>query len=114
MTSFIGNFLLIFSISGSILVIFLQNYGNYKLYSKIIFWLSSCAIILSFFLLIFAFITSDFSIKNVFLNSSTVKPLIYKIAGSWASHEGSILLYTALLSLISYIYLKLTYYKDST
>jgi cytochrome c-type biogenesis protein CcmF len=43
--------------------------------------------------LIWAFVTSDFSVVNVTANSHTEKPLIYKIAGAWGSHEGSILLW---------------------
>ena len=43
--------------------------------------------------LIWAFYTSDFSVVNVAENSHTEKPLIYKIAGAWGSHEGSMLLW---------------------
>ena len=39
------------------------------------------------------FVVSDFSVMNVAANSHTAKPLIYKIAGAWGSHEGSILLW---------------------
>ena len=111
MISIAGNSLLVFSIITSILAIFVQSWNNAKSY---IFWISSSAIILCFFLLVFAFVNSDFSVKNVFLNSSTIKPLIYKIAGSWASHEGSILLYASMLSFISSIYIKITNYKNNT
>jgi cytochrome c-type biogenesis protein CcmF len=107
--SLAGNSLLIFSMATSILAIFAKN--RYKSY---IFWISSSAIIICFFLLVFAFVSSDFSVKNVFLNSSTIKPLIYKVAGSWASHEGSILLYTSMLSLISSLYVKITKYETNT
>ena len=109
MISLAGNSLLIFSMATSILAIFAKN--RYKSY---IFWISSSAIIICFFLLVFAFVSSDFSVKNVFLNSSTIKPLIYKVAGSWASHEGSILLYTSMLSLISSLYVKITKYETNT
>ncbi|MEO8813347.1 MAG: heme lyase CcmF/NrfE family subunit [Caulobacteraceae bacterium] len=51
------------------------------------------AVGLGFAALIFAFVTSDFSVVNVAENSHTEKPLIYKIAGAWGSHEGSILLW---------------------
>lgn len=43
--------------------------------------------------LIHAYLTSDFSVKNVVENSHSLKPLIYKIAGSWGNHEGSMLLW---------------------
>jgi cytochrome c-type biogenesis protein CcmF len=99
----------VFSIATSILAIFTKR--SIKAY---IFWISSLAVITAFLLLILAFITSDFSVKNVFLNSSTIKPLIYKIAGSWASHEGSMLLYVSMLSFISSLYTKVVNYQGNT
>lgn len=109
MISLTGDYLLVFSIATSILAIFTKR--SIKAY---IFWISSLAVITAFLLLILAFITSDFSVKNVFLNSSTIKPLIYKIAGSWASHEGSMLLYVSMLSFISSLYIKVVNYQGNT
>jgi len=56
------------------------------------------AIAVAFAALIHAFVTSDFSVINVAENSHTEKPLIYKIAGAWGSHEGSILLWCLALT----------------
>ena len=56
------------------------------------------AIVVGFGALIHAFVTSDFSVLNVAANSHTAKPLIYKIAGAWGSHEGSILLWCLMLT----------------
>ena len=56
------------------------------------------AIAIGFAVLIWAFVTSDFSVVNVAQNSHTEKPLIYKIAGAWGSHEGSILLWCFMLT----------------
>jgi len=56
------------------------------------------AVLLGFGALIHAFVTSDFSVLNVFDNSHTAKPLIYKIAGAWGSHEGSMLLWCLILT----------------
>jgi cytochrome c-type biogenesis protein CcmF len=56
------------------------------------------AIALGFLALIHAFVTSDFSVMNVAANSHTAKPLIYKIAGAWGSHEGSMLLWCLMLT----------------
>ena len=42
--------------------------------------------------LIYSFMISDYSVVNVYKNSHHLKPLIYKIAGSWGNHEGSMLL----------------------
>ncbi|MBA3068898.1 MAG: heme lyase CcmF/NrfE family subunit, partial [Hyphomonas sp.] len=48
---------------------------------------------LSFLTLIQAFVTSDFSVALVANNSHTLKPLVYKIAGAWGNHEGSMALW---------------------
>ena len=61
--------------------------------------------ILSFFTLIFGFVNSDFSIINVYENSHTIKPLFYKIAGTWGNHEGSLLLWINILVIFSYLFL---------
>jgi cytochrome c-type biogenesis protein CcmF len=44
-------------------------------------------------------VTSDFSVVNVFENSHSLKPLIYKITGVWGNHEGSMLLWVLILGL---------------
>ena len=44
------------------------------------------------------YVTSDFSVVNVFENSHSAKPLIYKITGVWGNHEGSMLLWVLILS----------------
>ena len=56
------------------------------------------AVTVGFAALIWAFATSDFSVANVAQNSHSEKPLIYKIAGAWGSHEGSILLWCFMLT----------------
>ncbi|MBV1934640.1 MAG: heme lyase CcmF/NrfE family subunit [Parvibaculaceae bacterium] len=56
-------------------------------------------VLISFLALSAAFITSDFSVATVAANSHTDKPLIYKIAGVWGNHEGSMLLWVLILSL---------------
>jgi cytochrome c-type biogenesis protein CcmF len=48
---------------------------------------------LSFLTIINAFIISDFSVALVANNSHTLKPMIYKIAGAWGNHEGSMALW---------------------
>jgi len=53
----------------------------------------------SFAVLTWAFVVSDFSVRLVFLNSHTDKPLIYKISGVWGNHEGSLLLWVLILAL---------------
>ena len=47
----------------------------------------------------YAFVTSDFSLRLVTLNSHTAKPMLYKVSGVWGNHEGSMLLWVLILTL---------------
>ena len=58
-------------------------------------------IALAFGLLTISFITSDFSVKLVASHSHSLKPLIYKIAGVWGNHEGSLLLWALILAVFT-------------
>ncbi len=53
----------------------------------------------AFLALTVAFVADDFSLRIVFANSHTTKPLLYKIAGVWGNHEGSMLLWLTILTL---------------
>ena len=53
----------------------------------------------SFAALTYAFVTSDFSVRLVVLNSHSLKPMIYKVSGVWGNHEGSMLLWVLILAL---------------
>jgi cytochrome c-type biogenesis protein CcmF len=53
----------------------------------------------SFVALVTLHVASDFSVANVFENSHSLKPLIYKITGVWGNHEGSMLLWVSILAL---------------
>ena len=57
------------------------------------------AVALAFAALVHAYVTSDFSLKNVVENSHSLKPLIYKVTGVWGNHEGSMLLWALILTL---------------
>ncbi|MDQ3560580.1 MAG: heme lyase NrfEFG subunit NrfE, partial [Pseudomonadota bacterium] len=48
-----------------------------------------------------AYVTSDFSVQNVWDNSHSAKPLLYKFTGVWGNHEGSMLLWVLILSLFT-------------
>ncbi|MDZ4394464.1 heme lyase CcmF/NrfE family subunit [Cypionkella sp.] len=52
----------------------------------------------SFAALTYGFVTSDFSLKLVVENSHTDKPMLYKVAGVWGNHEGSLLLWVLILA----------------
>jgi cytochrome c-type biogenesis protein CcmF len=53
----------------------------------------------SFLALVTLHVISDFSVLNVFQNSHSLKPMIYKITGVWGNHEGSMLLWVTILAL---------------
>ena len=56
-------------------------------------------VLFSFSVLTFAYVVSDFSVSNVWQNSHSLKPTIYKITGVWGNHEGSMLLWVLILVL---------------
>ena len=70
---------------------------NYKLikfkWDKILALGLLMSSLISFFSLMYCYIVSDFTVINVFQNSHTSKPLIYKISAVWGNHEGSMLLW---------------------
>ncbi|MBV7392771.1 heme lyase CcmF/NrfE family subunit [Mameliella sediminis] len=53
----------------------------------------------SFAALTYAFVVSDFSLKLVYQNSHSAKPMLYKVSGVWGNHEGSMLLWVLILAL---------------
>ena len=59
---------------------------------------SGLATVVAFGCLIYAFVVSDFSVANVAMNSHTDKPLLYKVAGAWGNHEGSLLLWCLVMT----------------
>ncbi len=48
--------------------------------------------------LTYAFVVSDFSVTTVAGNSHSLKPMLYKVSGVWANHEGSMLLWVVILA----------------
>ncbi|MEO1657348.1 MAG: heme lyase CcmF/NrfE family subunit [Pseudomonadota bacterium] len=56
------------------------------------------ALVTAFGLLMTAYATTDLSLLNVFTNSHSLKPLPYKISGTWGNHEGSLLLWLMILA----------------
>ncbi|MDA9684282.1 heme lyase CcmF/NrfE family subunit [Candidatus Pelagibacter bacterium] len=111
MLSNTGNFLLSLNIFLSALIIY-YSYNNLKtsdnLISKKVFKISilqSTSILICFFTLVSAFLVSDFSLITVYQNSHTLKPIFYKISGTWGNHEGSLLLWVIILTLFSFLFL---------
>jgi cytochrome c-type biogenesis protein CcmF len=57
-----------------------------------------CFVAMAFAALMTCYVRSDFSVVNVFENSHSAKPLVYKLSGLWGNHEGSMLLWVLILS----------------
>ena len=109
MLSNTGNSLIIINLFLTFFIIYISadNLKNYQAVSSKLFKLSLYQVtvtIMSFFTLIIGFIISDFSLTAVFQNSHTLKPLFYKISGSWGNHEGSLLLWINVLVIFSYLF----------
>jgi cytochrome c-type biogenesis protein CcmF len=51
--------------------------------------------------LAYSFVTNDFSVLNVATNSNSHLPLHYRVAATWGSHEGSMLLWVLVLTIWS-------------
>jgi cytochrome c-type biogenesis protein CcmF len=58
-----------------------------------------CFVAIAFAALTICYVRSDFSVLNVFENSHSAKPLVYKLSGLWGNHEGSMLLWVLILTL---------------
>jgi len=109
----LGNFALFLSlVFASLQIFFSKKNNNSKLISICVNGLLFSSL-LSFLLLMYSYITSDFTVLNVFQNSHTTKPLIYKIAGVWGNHEGSMLLWILVLTFFNYFIFKLFNKKNS-
>ncbi len=106
-------FLILSFLLFSLKLIIAIDYGNFKLrYTafesiKNLSLFSYLLIITSFLILIINYVSSDFSILNVYNNSHTNKPLIYKISGAWGNHEGSLLMWLSILSMYGIVFISL-------
>ena len=116
MISTIGIFFLWLSLLFSIFQIFfswkINNNLNLIFVKFSVIGLLFCSLV-SFLLLTYAYIISDFTLLNVYQNSHTTKPLIYKISGVWGNHEGSMLLWILILTFFNYFLFKI-YNKNNS
>jgi cytochrome c-type biogenesis protein CcmF len=55
-------------------------------------------VLAAFAALVWLFVSTDLSVKLVVDNSHSAKPLIFKIAGTWGNHEGSMLLWVTIMA----------------
>ena len=101
----LGHFALILAFMVAILQMVLplwgawRNQGRLMALGEVAALFQAGLIALSFAALTYGFVTSDFSLKLVVENSHTAKPMLYKVAGVWGNHEGSLLLWTLCLAI---------------
>ena len=87
-----------------VLIFLLKKTKKYKKFFYYSVYISTLSILISFFSLMIGYIFSDFSNFNVFQNSHSSKPLIYKITGTWGNHEGSMLLWLSIMFLYNFFF----------
>ena len=58
----------------------------------------------AFAALLTVFARTDLSVALVFENSHSAKPFIYKVAGAWGNHEGSMLLWVTVLAVAGAVF----------
>ena len=74
------------------------NRGNWARTAAVLASAQLAAVAAGFAALLFAFLTSDFSVLYVAENSNTALPWYYKLSAAWGGHEGSFLLWTLMLA----------------
>jgi len=106
----VGHILIFFSIIINFINLIIYYFNAKKnsfLLQKIFIFFSRLNFIfitLAFFSLIYLYIISDFRNLNVFFNSHSAKPLIYKISGAWSNHEGSLLMWILIMSAYTFVF----------
>lgn len=100
----LGHFALVLALIVAVLQTVVPAWGARIRDSRMLAFADTAALVqlalltISFAALTNAYVTSDFSVANVAVNSHTTKPLIYKISGVWGNHEGSMLLWVLILA----------------
>ena len=97
------NFALGFAVFGTIVPLLGATLGrsSWMQLAPILSMLQFLLVAFAFGALTAAFVASDFSLQVVVSNSHTLKPMLYKIAGVWGNHEGSLLLWVLILTLFA-------------
>ncbi len=100
----LGHFALVLALAVAVLQMALPAIGAWRRDAALREVASTAALVqllliaIAFLALMRAYVTSDFSVINVWANSHAAKPLIYKIAGVWGNHEGSMVLWVLILA----------------
>jgi hypothetical protein len=101
----IGQFALILAFATAVYQFAVPMYGAWRGDHRLMAVAPSAAMLqvsliaIAFAALTWCYITSDFSVENVYRNSHSDKPLIYKISGVWGNHEGSMVLWVLILAI---------------
>ncbi len=101
----IGQFALILALALGVVIATLPQIGAARGITQLIGVARPAAqaqflfVLVAFGSLGYSFITNDFSVLNVATNSNSQLPLHYRLAATWGSHEGSLLLWTFMLTL---------------
>ena len=101
----IGQFALILALAVGIVLAVLPQIGAARGIPQLVAVAKPAAQVQFLFVLIafaclgYSFINNDFSVVNVATNSNSRLPLHYRLAATWGSHEGSLLLWTFMLTL---------------
>jgi len=103
---YISNFLLLLCLIASLMQS--SKIINNKIFTRpgviVLAYVQLISILLSFLILIYLFLISDFNFDLVYFNSHSEKPLIYKFSGVWGNHEGSMLLWILILVLFNFLF----------
>src|SRR5688500_16141200 len=101
----IGQFALILALAVGIVLAVLPQIGAARDIPQLVAVAKPAAQVQFLFVLIafaclgYSFINNDFSVLNVATNSNSRLPLHYRLAATWGSHEGSLLLWAFMLTL---------------
>jgi cytochrome c-type biogenesis protein CcmF len=107
MVAEIGNFALILALAVALVMSVLPLWGARRGDPALMAIAAPAALVkfalvaLAFAMLTVGYVVSDFSIVNVYQNSHSAKPMLYKVTGVWGNHEGSLLLWILVLALFS-------------
>ncbi|AFJ48106.1 heme lyase CcmF/NrfE family subunit [Shimwellia blattae] len=100
----LGNYLLCLGLSVALLLAVYPLWGAWRGQARLmalarpLALVQFVAVLLAFLILAYAFITCDFSVRYVADNANSALPVWYRIAATWGSHEGSLLLWVLLMS----------------
>lgn len=103
----LGHYSLVLALAVSIVLSTIPLYGTFRRDASLMDLAPAGSILLfalvaiSFCALSYAHIVSDFSVENVWANSHSLVPMIFKVSGVWGNHEGSMLLWLLILVFFS-------------